>query len=101
MSTESLIVPMDGAPFTVGMQQCVRITGEGIAGAKIVADVDGPASVVAENSVTNVKCGHVIVGKEHVEFVIRPTGPGKVKVTVTTTFLKNEPTVASYEFEVK
>ena len=101
MSTDSLIVPLDGVPFTVGMQQCVRITGEGVAGAKIVAAIDGPANVVAENSVTNVKGGHVVIGVERVEFVVRPTGSGKVTVTVTTTFLKNEPKVAKYEFDVK
>ena len=42
MSTNSFIVPMDGAPFTVGIQQNVRITGEGVAGAKIIADVRRP-----------------------------------------------------------
>ena len=47
------------------------------------------------------KSGHVLLGKEQVEFAIRPTGQGKVKVQITTTFLKNEPTITNYEFEVK
>jgi hypothetical protein len=38
---------------------------------------------------------------EKVEFVIKPTTKGKVKVKITTTFLKNEPTVNNYEFEVR
>ncbi len=97
----SVIVPQDTNPFTVDCQQMVRLTGDGIAGAKIVADVDGPAEIVAENSIRAVKNGHFLLGKDDVEFVLRPTGPGKVMVKVTTTFLKNEPTVTNYEFEVK
>ena len=47
-----------------------------------------------------VKNGHVMLGMDKKEFVIRPTGPGKVTAKITT-FLKNEPTVTDYEFEVK
>jgi hypothetical protein len=97
----SVVVPQDANPFTVDRQQMVRLTAEGIAGAKIVADVDGPAELVAENSIMTVKDGHVLIGMEKKEFVIRPTGQGKVTVEITTTFLKNEPTVTNYEFEVK
>ena len=103
MSTECfvMVVPQDASPFTVRRQQLVRLTGGGIAGAKIVADVDGPAELVAENSILTVKNGHGLVGEEEVEFVIRPTGEGKVKVNITTSFLKSEPTVTTFEFEVK
>jgi len=83
------------------MHQMVRFTQGGIAGSKIVAEVDGPAEIAAENSLLTVKNGHVLIGEENVEFVIRPTGEGKVKVKITTTFLKNEPTITNYEFEVK
>ena len=100
-SCSAVIVPQDASPFTVASQQMVRLAGEGISGSKIVADVDGPAEVAAENSVLSTKNGHVLLGVENVEFVIRPTGHGKVKVTITSTFLKNEPTITSYEFEVK
>ena len=96
-----VIVPQDASPFKVEIGQIVRLTGEGISGSKIVADVDGPAKVVAENSIMTVKNGHVLIGMEKVEFVIKPTGQGTVKVKITTTFLKNEPTVKNYEFEVK
>ena len=96
-----VIVPQDANPFTVERQQMVRLKQDGISGSEIVAEVDGPAEVVAENSLLSVKNGHVLLGKEIVEFMIRPTGQGKVEVKITTTFLKNEPTVTNYEFEVK
>ena len=89
------------APGTFLQRDGRRLTGDGIAGAKIVADVDGPAELVPQNSVVSVKNGYVLLGKDNVEFVIRPSGPGKVKVKITSTFLKNEPTVTDYEFEVK
>ena len=44
-----VIVPQDATPFTVERQQMVRIMQDGISGAKIVAEVDGPAEIVAEN----------------------------------------------------
>ena len=97
----SVVSPQDITPFKVESGQIVRLTGEGISGSKIVADVDGPAKVVTENSIMTVKNGHVLIGMEKVEFVVKPTGQGTVKVKLTTTFLKNEPTVTNYEFEVK
>jgi hypothetical protein len=97
----SVIVPQDTDPFNVGCQQMVRLPGNGIAGAKIVADVDGPAEIVAENSLLIVEHGHTLLGEENVEFLIRPTGQGKVNVTLTSTFLNNEPTVTTYEFHVR
>jgi hypothetical protein len=97
----AVIVPQDATPFKVDRAQLVRLVGEGIAGSKIVADVDGPATVVAENLVMAVKGGHIMLGMEKKEFEIRPTGPGTVKVTITTTFLKAVPSVKVYEFDVK
>jgi hypothetical protein len=96
-----VIVLQDAKPFKVERQQMVRLTGEGIAGSRIAVDVDGPAKVVAENSVLTMKGGHILIGVERVEFVIRPTGCGMVKVKITATFLNNAPTVKDYEFEVK
>ena len=96
-----VVVPQDANPFTVDRQQMVRLTRDGIAGAKITADVDGPAEFVAENSIITVKDRHMLLGMDKKEFVIRPTGQGKVTVKITTTFLKNEPTVTNYEFDVK
>ena len=96
-----VIVPQDANPFKMEIGQIVRLTGEGISGSKIIADLDGPAKVVAKDSVLTVQDGHILIGMEKVEFVIKPTGRGKVKVKITTTFLKNEPSVKNYEFEVK
>ena len=45
-----VIVPQDANPFTVERQQMVRLSQDAISGSKIVAEVDGPAEVVAENS---------------------------------------------------
>jgi hypothetical protein len=96
-----VIVPQDANPFKVEIGQIVRLSGEGVSGSKIVAGIDGPARVVAEDSVLTVKNGHVLIGMKKVEFVIKPTGRGTVKVKITTTFLKNEPSVKNHEFEVK
>ncbi len=101
VSNQTVIVPEDTTPFKVQVSQQVRITGEGIAGSKLVADLDGPAKIVAENPVLTMKGGHLLIGMTKVEFVIRPTGPGKVKVKITGTFLQNPPSVTNYEFEVQ
>jgi hypothetical protein len=47
------------------------------------------------------KGGHIVLGIDKIEFVIKPTGPGTVKVKITSTFRSAEPTVKTYEFEVK
>lgn len=96
-----VVVPQDACPFTVDRQQLIRLAQDGIAGSKVVAEVDGPAELVAENSLLTVKNGHHLLGKENVEFVLRPTGQGTVQVKITTTFLQNEPVVTNYEFDVK
>jgi hypothetical protein len=96
-----VVVPQDANPFSVDREQLVRLRQDGISGSEIVAEIDGPAEVAAKNSLLSVKNSHVLLGRENAEFVIRPTGPGKVKVKVTTTFLENEPIIADYEFEVK
>ncbi|MGA2621085.1 MAG: hypothetical protein ABSF26_25965 [Thermoguttaceae bacterium] len=56
-----VIVPQDASPFKVEIGQIVRLTGEGISGSKIVADLEGPATVVAQNSVLTVKGGHILI----------------------------------------
>jgi hypothetical protein len=101
VSNQTIIVSQDTTPFKVQTNQQVRIAGEGIAGSKLVAVVDGPAKIVAENPVLTMKGGHLLIGVTKVEFVIRPTGPGTVKVKITSTFLQNPPTVTNYEFEVR
>ncbi len=101
VARQVVVVPKDSSPFQVDRQQMVRLTGEGIAGSTIVAAVDGPGTIVAENSVLTMKGGHIVLGVDKVEFVIKPTGPGTVKVKVTSTFRNAEPVVKTYQFEVK
>ncbi len=103
VSNRTVIVPQDNTPFKVQMDQRVRITGEGIAGSKLVADVDGPAKIVAENSILTMKGGHLLIGMAKVEYEIKPTGQGTVKVKITSTPPQSnvESTVKTYTFEVK
>lgn len=97
-----IVIPRDNTPFTVAEDEVVRLIGKGIAGAKIVAAVEGPAKVVAENAITERVKGKPIVGPGNREFEIKPTGKGTVKVAITSTPpTGDKPTVTKYEFEVK
>lgn len=97
-----VVIPRDTTAFTVGEDDVVRLTGKGIAGAKIVAAVEGPAKVIAENAITERVKGKHIVGPGNREFEIKATGKGEVKVTITSTPpTGDKPTVTKYEFEVK
>jgi len=97
-----VVIPRDTTPFTVSEDDVVRLTGKGIAGSKIVAAIEGPAKVIAENAITERVKGKHIVGPGNREFEIKPTGKGTVKVTITSTPpTGDKPTTAKYEFEVK
>jgi hypothetical protein len=103
IAKRTVIVPQDVTPFAIEMRQMVRLTGQGISGSKIVADLEGPARIVAENSLVTMKDGHILIGMAKMEFEIRPTGQGTVKVKITSTPPQPnaEPTVTNYQFEVK
>ena len=98
-----VVVPEDNSPFTVDNDAVVRLTGQGIAGAKITAEVQGPAKVIAENVLRWVVKGHNKIGLGNREFEIKPTGKGTVTATITSTppIPGQEPTVTLYQFEVK
>jgi hypothetical protein len=97
-----VVIPRDNIPFTVEKGDVVRLTGKGIAGAKIVAEVEGPAKIVAENVITVRREGKSLVGPGNREFEIEATGKGTVKVTITSTPPTGQkPVVSKYEFEVK
>lgn len=98
-----VIVPQDTTPFSVGMNQQVRLTGMGIAGSKIVASLDGPAEIVAENSILTMKGGQLLIGMTRGEFEIQPTGKGMIKARITSTPPQPNarPIVTNYQFEVK
>lgn len=99
----TVVIPEDNTPFTVSEDVVVRLTGQGIAGAKIKAELQGPAKIVAENALRWIAKGHSKVGSGNKEFEIKPTGKGKVTVTITSTspIPDQKPTVTKYEFDVK
>ena len=104
MSTNSFIVPMDVLFFTVGIPPAEPSASRARAsrGRRSSPTLTAPRKWWPENpSSRTVKCGDPVLGMDVLEFVIRPTGKGKVKVKIITTLLQNEPAVANYEFEVK
>ncbi len=103
VAERTIIVPQDTARFKVQRDHRVRLTGEGIAGSKFVADVEGPAKIVAENSILTMKGGHLLIGMAKVEYEIKPTRQGTVKVKITSTPPQPnaEPAVKTYEFDVR
>ncbi|MCX7427275.1 MAG: hypothetical protein NTW96_16810 [Planctomycetia bacterium] len=103
MSERVVVVPEDTTPFTVDKGDFVRLTGKGIAGAKIKAKIDGPAKIVAESRLVGRRNGKALVGPGNVDFEIKTTGKGKVTAIITMTPPQPgaEKTVTKYEFEVK
>lgn len=99
----TVIVPNDTKPFTVEKTDIVRLTGKGIAGAKIEAKVEGPAKVVNENSVFQRVGGKNLIGSQIKEFEIQPTDTGKITVTITVTPPQPDAkaTKTTYHFEAK
>lgn len=99
----SVILPRDATPFKAGSADIVRVTGKGIAGAKVVAAVEGPAKVDAENRISERSNGHPMIGLNVREFEIKATGKGHVKVTITVTPPQPgiPPNVSSYEYDVE
>jgi hypothetical protein len=79
----TVIVPADTTPFDVQQTDVVRLVEKGIAGAKIEAQVEGPAKIVATNSLRNLNKGRPLIGGQTREFDLKPTGPGAVTVTIT------------------
>jgi hypothetical protein len=99
----TVVIPKDNASFTVNESDLVRLTGTGIAGAKIAAKVEGPAKIEAENIISERSKGKLLIGMGNKEFEIKPSGKGKVTVTITSTPPQPgaKPKVTKYEFEIK
>jgi hypothetical protein len=97
----TVIVPTDNKPFTVEKDDIVRLTEKGIAGSKIEAKVEGPAKVEATSVVRELKNGRPLIGNTVKEFDLKPTGTGKVTVTITVTPPNASPRVTKIEFDVK
>jgi len=98
-----VVVPIDDKAFKVSEKDIVRLTGKGIAGAKIEAKVEGPAKITMENHVLERSRGGPLIGSHIKEFEITPSGKGKVKVTITVIPPQKDakPVVTAYEFEVE
>ncbi len=99
----TVVVPLDEKAFKVGEKNLVRLSGEGIAGSKIELRVDGVAKVTATEVISRRKGGQPLLGVTIKEFVLTPTGKGKVtaKLTVTPPQPDARPKVTEYEFEVE
>ena len=100
---QHLAIPSDTVAFSVERDWLVQLTGEGIAGSKIEAAVEGPARIVAQYAIHNVKNGKYMPGPGNKEFILRPTGSGEVTVKITSTGPQPgaQPKVTEYKFEVK
>jgi hypothetical protein len=99
----TVVVPRDDKPFTVEKTDLVRLTGKGIAGSKIEAKVEGPAKIEATTTVRELVNGRPLIGSHIKEFDLKPSGTGKVTVTITVTPPQPDakPMVTKFEFLVK
>jgi hypothetical protein len=79
----TVVVPKDNKPFTVQQSEYVRLTGKGIGGSQIEAKVTGPAKIEATSGLREVTEGETLIGVYKKEFDLKPTGTGKVTVTIT------------------
>jgi hypothetical protein len=81
----TIIVPRGTKPFTVKQDAIVRFTVSGSAGSQISASLDGPAKIEAENKIVELTDSRPGVGTTTMEFEVKPSGKGKVKLDVTIT----------------
>jgi len=100
---KAVVVPADTTPFKVSEQDIVRVTGKGIAGAKIEAKAAGAAQVAGEAAIYVRIKGNAPIGTTVREFDIKATAKGKAKVTITVTPPQPgaKPIVTVYEYEVE
>ena len=99
----TLIAPKDDKPFVVEETDFVRLTGKGIAGSRIEFKVEGAATIESTSHVRELVDGHPLIGNTAKEFVLKPTGKGKVTATITVTspIPGSKPQVRTVVFEVK
>jgi hypothetical protein len=99
----TVVVPRDDKPFTVEQGDFVRLTARGIAGSRFAAHVDGPARLATASNVRELVGGRALLGNVVREFELKPTGTGKVTVTVSVTPPQpnTPPRVSKWTFEVK
>lgn len=99
----TVVVPKDDKPFTVDKDSLVRLTGKGIAGSKIEAEVSGPAKLASTDVVRELVNGKPLIGTTVMEFTVQPSDVGKVTVTLTVTPPQPDAKakVSKYSFQVK
>ncbi len=99
----AIIIPLDTTPFKMHEKEVVRLMGQGISGSKIEAKIQGPAKIEMEGAVRHMKNGHPLIGSMSTEFLIKPTGKGKVKVEIIVKPPQpnTPPHITKYEFEVE
>jgi hypothetical protein len=81
-SPADVIAPSDETPFDIKETDQVRLTAQGIAGARFEAKVEGPAKLI-ERKIIRLAKGRPLIGAQTREFDVTPTGTGKVTVTIT------------------
>jgi hypothetical protein len=82
---EQNVVVVEGTnmPATVQMDELVRITAAGIAGAQISAQVEGAGTLAATYNIRRQRDGQPVIGNTIKDFVIKPEKKGTITVTVT------------------
>lgn len=81
----TVVIPEGDAPFKVAKTEIVRLTGQAIAGGNVVAKVEGPAKIETTSVIRQLSDGQPLIGALVKEFDLKPTGKGKVTVTITVT----------------
>lgn len=99
----NVIVPGDDDPFVVDKTDFVRLTAKGISGARIETKVEGPAKIETTYNVRELRNGSPMIGNSIKQFDLKPTGTGKVTVTITVTppIPTLQPHVRKIEYEIK
>ena len=98
-----IVVPENDKPFKAKQTDIVRIEGTTPSGGTVEAKVDGPAKIENTNTITKKAGDNNVIGALIKEFEIKPSGKGKVTVTITTTG-PGRPTdknTTTYEFNVE
>jgi autotransporter translocation and assembly factor TamB len=99
-----VVVAEDTTPFKVKQADKVRLTAKGISGGTATAKVAaGNATVDKGTNVTTRVNGQMPIGALVREFVVTPSGKGKVKVEVTVKGPQpgSQPETTTYEFTVE
>ena len=96
----SVVIPEDKVPFTIQMDDTVRVPVKGIAGTTVTAKVTGAAEATV-NSVSTRRKGQMPIGPGNQEVEVKASGKGKVTVVITISPPNGKPTTETYKFTVE